>query len=49
MKLDRIGEILAFYGPDAMLLIGGDLLAARENIAAQASAFQQAVEGFTYG
>jgi ribulose-bisphosphate carboxylase large chain len=28
MRLDRIDELLAFYGPDTMLLIGGNLLLA---------------------
>ena len=28
MRLDRVDELLAFYGPDTMLLIGGNLLLA---------------------
>lgn len=48
MKLSTLGEALVFYGADAMLLIGGDLLAARENVTAQALAFQAAVERFEY-
>ncbi len=48
MKLERIPEILGTYGTNAMLLIGGDLLAARTQITAQANAFQCAVETFPY-
>jgi ribulose-bisphosphate carboxylase large chain len=48
MKIDRIPEMLAFYGTDAMLLIGGDLLAAREHLTTKAAAFQRAVELFDY-
>src|SRR6185437_2827756 len=29
MSLDRLGEILTFYGRDTMILIGGSLLVAR--------------------
>ena len=43
MTLDRTNEILDFYGPDTMLLIGGNLLLARERIAQQAAAFARAV------
>ncbi|HEY0381613.1 MAG TPA: RuBisCO large subunit C-terminal-like domain-containing protein [Candidatus Elarobacter sp.] len=31
MRLDRVDELLDFYGPDAMLLIGGNLLLAEGN------------------
>ena len=48
MTLPRTPEILAFYGPDAMLLIGGDLLAARDQMTAAAKSFQHAVEGHRY-
>ena len=44
MTLDRVPQILSFYGTDAMLLIGGDLLLARERMTEAASAFQSAVE-----
>jgi ribulose-bisphosphate carboxylase large chain len=43
MTLDRTGEILDFYGPDTMLLIGGSLLMARENITAETERFVRAV------
>jgi ribulose-bisphosphate carboxylase large chain len=43
MTLDRTMEILDFYGPDTMLLIGGNLLMARERIAAEAERFTRAV------
>jgi ribulose-bisphosphate carboxylase large chain len=48
MTLDRTPEILDFYGPDTMLLIGGSLLLARENIAAEAEAFTRAVAAHDY-
>ena len=43
MTLARVPEMLEFYGPEVMLLIGGDLLSARENMAAEAAKFQDAV------
>jgi ribulose-bisphosphate carboxylase large chain len=43
MTIDRTAEILDFYGPDTMLLIGGNLLLAREHIAREAAAFARAV------
>lgn len=48
MKLATLPEALAFYGVDVMLLVGGDLLAARDEMTVQARAFQAAVEGFEY-
>jgi ribulose-bisphosphate carboxylase large chain len=45
MTLARIPEIVDFYGEDAMLLIGGDLLAAGDRMTAEARAFQAAVCG----
>lgn len=48
MTLDRTTEILDFYGPDTMLLIGGNLLLARERIPQQAAAFAQAVADHRY-
>jgi ribulose-bisphosphate carboxylase large chain len=44
MKLASLPAILQTYGHDAMLLIGGDLLAAGSAITTQARAFQTAVE-----
>ncbi len=32
MTLERVEEMIAFYGPDVMLLIGGNLLIAREHL-----------------
>ncbi|MGQ0675325.1 MAG: RuBisCO large subunit C-terminal-like domain-containing protein, partial [Rhodospirillales bacterium] len=49
MTLARVGEMLDFYGRDVMLLIGGGLLAARENLTREAAAFQRRVAAFTYG
>jgi ribulose-bisphosphate carboxylase large chain len=48
MTLSRVAEMLDFYGPDTMLLIGGDLLLAGEDIPAQAAAFARAVAGHRY-
>lgn len=44
MTLDRIAEMLEFYGRDAMLLIGGDLLAAGERMTEETAAFVAAVK-----
>jgi ribulose-bisphosphate carboxylase large chain len=49
MTLARVPEILKEYGTNAMLLIGGDLLAARENMTREARLFQKAIETFDYG
>jgi ribulose-bisphosphate carboxylase large chain len=43
ITLDRIGELLDFYSPDTMLLIGGSLLLARDRITEESAAFAQAV------
>jgi len=43
MTLARVGEILDFYGPRTMVLIGGSLLEARERLAEETAAFTQAV------
>jgi ribulose-bisphosphate carboxylase large chain len=43
MTLERIPEMLDFYGRDIMLLIGGALLLARDRLAAETAAFVQAV------
>jgi ribulose-bisphosphate carboxylase large chain len=40
MRLERVGELLSFYGPDMMLLIGGNLLLAEgEALRARAQEF----------
>jgi ribulose-bisphosphate carboxylase large chain len=39
MRLERIEELLDFYGPDTMLLIGGNLLVERERILERTRAF----------
>jgi ribulose-bisphosphate carboxylase large chain len=44
----RVGEMLDFYGADIMLLIGGSLLAAREQLAAETAAFVAAVQQYRY-
>lgn len=43
MSVERAGEMLAFYGPDVMLLVGGALLAAGDALPASAAAFVQRV------
>jgi len=43
MTLDRVDEILDFYGNDTILLIGGNLLAAGERLAAETAAFTRRV------
>lgn len=43
MTLARVGEILDFYGPQTMVLIGGSLLEARERLAEETAAFTRAV------
>jgi ribulose-bisphosphate carboxylase large chain len=48
MTLDRVPEMLDFYGPDAMLLIGGSLLAARERLTEETAAFTRAVAQHVY-
>jgi ribulose-bisphosphate carboxylase large chain len=46
MTLGRVEEMLDFYGPDVVLLIGGGLLAARDNLAREAAVFQRRVAAF---
>jgi ribulose-bisphosphate carboxylase large chain len=48
MTLERVPEMLDFYGPDAMLLIGGSLLAARERLTEETAAFTHAVVQHSY-
>lgn len=45
MPLERVPEILDFYGHDTILLIGGGLLAARERLAEETRAFVRRVTG----
>ena len=49
MTIDRVGEILDFYGADTMLLIGGALLAARGRLVPQTAEFVAAVRDHRYG
>lgn len=50
MTLRRVPEMLRFYGKDAMLLIGGALLASpRESLAAETASFVRAVAEHDYG
>jgi ribulose-bisphosphate carboxylase large chain len=48
MTLSRTAEILDVYGSDTMLLIGGNLLAARERITDEAARFARAVADHSY-
>ena len=43
MTLDRVSEMLDFYGQDAMLLIGGGLLTAGEHLTEVTAAFTRRV------
>ena len=49
MTPDRVPEMLDFYGPDIMLLIGGGLLAARERLVEQTAAFVTEVQRYRHG
>jgi ribulose-bisphosphate carboxylase large chain len=49
MMLQRVPELLEFYGHEVMLLIGGNLLAARERLVEETRAFVAAVEGHRHG
>jgi ribulose-bisphosphate carboxylase large chain len=48
MTLERVPEMLDFYGADVMLLIGGSLLSAGERVATEAAAFVDQVRRFGY-
>ncbi len=43
MTLERVPEILNFYGPDTMLLIGGSLLSARDRLTRETAKFMERV------
>jgi ribulose-bisphosphate carboxylase large chain len=43
MTLERTGEIIDFYGADTMLLIGGNLLMARDRVTEETERFTRAV------
>jgi ribulose-bisphosphate carboxylase large chain len=49
MTLTRVPELLDFYGARVMLLIGGDLLAARERLVEETKAFVARVERYGHG
>jgi ribulose-bisphosphate carboxylase large chain len=49
MTIERVGEMLDFYGADVMLLIGGALLLARERLVEATRAFVAEVEGYRHG
>ncbi|HEX5327457.1 MAG TPA: ribulose 1,5-bisphosphate carboxylase, partial [Acetobacteraceae bacterium] len=44
----RVAEMLDFYGPETMLLIGGSLLAARERLTEATVAFTRAAAAHSY-
>ncbi|MGH7154922.1 MAG: RuBisCO large subunit C-terminal-like domain-containing protein, partial [Acetobacteraceae bacterium] len=48
MTLSRVPEILDFYGPDVMLLIGGSLLSARERLTEETASFTRTVATHFY-
>jgi ribulose-bisphosphate carboxylase large chain len=45
MTTERVTEMLEFYGRDVMLLIGGNLLEAREQLMQATAAFVAKVHG----
>ena len=49
MTMDRVSEMLAFYGPDVMLLIGGGLLEARARLVEATAAFVAEVHNYAHG
>ena len=49
MTMNRVSEMLAFYGPDVMLLIGGGLLEARDRLAEATAAFVAEVHNYAHG
>jgi ribulose-bisphosphate carboxylase large chain len=48
MTVDRVREMLDFYGRDVMLLIGGSLLAARERLTDETAAFTALVRRHSF-
>src|SRR5271169_4867749 len=44
LTMDRVTELVAFYGPDVMLLIGGALLAPADRLAARTRSFVSAMK-----
>jgi len=48
MSRARVAEMLEFYGPDVMLLIGGALLEARERLIEETAAFVADVHGYRH-
>jgi ribulose-bisphosphate carboxylase large chain len=46
IAIDRVRELLQFYGQDVMLLIGGSLLAAREQLTERAARFTAEVAAY---
>lgn len=48
MTLQRVPELLDFYGTEAMLLIGGSLLSARAQLTEATAAFSRAVASHQY-
>ena len=49
MSIERVPEMLDFYGSRVMLLIGGALLEARERLTQETAAFVETVKGHRYG
>jgi ribulose-bisphosphate carboxylase large chain len=48
MTLDRVPEMLDFYGRDVMLLIGSGLLAAGDRLAEETRAFTRRVASHSF-
>lgn len=49
MTLDRVPEMLEFYGPEVMLLIGGSLLSTKERLPQETARYVNAVRSFGNG
>ncbi len=48
MRLERVEELLDFYGPDVMLLIGGNLLIERDRVLERTKEFVERVEAHRF-
>jgi len=46
MLVERVDELLRFYGSDVMLLIGGNLLIARDNLLNRTRTFVEAAQRY---
>ena len=49
IELERVRELLDFYGPNTMLLIGGSLLQARDRLTVETAVFAARVASYFEG